>query len=539
MSAFQLLPTAVLVRSAGRTAKLPYTVATERGWDVHDLARVVFPFSGLRRGESYRELGDSAVYVGWLLTLAIPFALINRERRRLAIFLVFLGGLSFALALSQALPLYRLHYALLPGLRIPGRVLYLATFSLAVLGGFGVDEIIRLLARRSAVAARVAGAVAIIAVAGDLTVFAAPAVVPVPVAAPPARLMGLEHDDGGRAISVCEHRVGISELVAGRWPSLDGVEGLHNGSYTDWASLAKTGDRPPHDGVYRRVGSDGGWPARRDLIDAANVTTVFSCDRLDVDGLQLRGEQDHLFVYRNLAAWPRAIWTCADGGHSHEAVLAQQLRTRYTPERQLVPRAAVNVRWARALAPARRRDLEHRYGLTDGSMREARTWRYLLDDPSSANISALLSDPAVDDTAGIDKRRRRVIERPRAVESGGGPEALVGANRCADRGTVDIVAINRPSGRTSLRVASAVSGLVVVSEPFYAERRAYVDGHRVAARPANLAFTAIPVPAGQHRVELRYVPVSLYAGCGITLVTIGGWTVGARRERRRRREQSA
>jgi uncharacterized membrane protein YfhO len=40
---------------------------------------------------------------------------------------------------------------------------------------------------------------------------------------------------------------------------------------------------------------------------------------------------------------------------------------------------------------------------------------------------------------------------------------------------------------------------------------------------ANLAFTAVPVDAGRHRVELRYVPESFYLGLGATGVTLSGW----------------
>jgi uncharacterized membrane protein YfhO len=73
-----------------------------------------------------------------------------------------------------------------------------------------------------------------------------------------------------------------------------------------------------------------------------------------------------------------------------------------------------------------------------------------------------------------------------------------------------------------------------MSEPFYVERHAFVDGRRVTPLPANLAFTAVPVGAGRHRVELRYVPESFYLGLGATGLTLAGWTGLARLTRRRR-----
>jgi uncharacterized membrane protein YfhO len=40
---------------------------------------------------------------------------------------------------------------------------------------------------------------------------------------------------------------------------------------------------------------------------------------------------------------------------------------------------------------------------------------------------------------------------------------------------------------------------------------------------ANLAFTAVPVAAGRHRLELKYVPGSFHLGLGITALTLVGW----------------
>jgi uncharacterized membrane protein YfhO len=60
-----------------------------------------------------------------------------------------------------------------------------------------------------------------------------------------------------------------------------------------------------------------------------------------------------------------------------------------------------------------------------------------------------------------------------------------------------------------------------------------VDGQRVAAQRANVAFTAIRVPAGQHRVELRYVPVSFFVGVAVSAMTMSGWAAAAYWTRKR------
>jgi hypothetical protein len=53
-----------------------------------------------------------------------------------------------ALALGEAGGLFDLQYALSPGLRIPGRVLFLATVSLSLLGGIGLEACLALAAER-------------------------------------------------------------------------------------------------------------------------------------------------------------------------------------------------------------------------------------------------------------------------------------------------------------------------------------------------------------------------------------------------------
>jgi hypothetical protein len=68
------------------------------------------------------------------------------------------------------------------------------------------------------------------------------------------------------------------------------------------------------------------------------------------------------------------------------------------------PRGAlVHVRWQPSVGAAERQGLEQRFHLTGGEALDATTWRYDLVDPSSGNISALVSEPAVADTHNINR----------------------------------------------------------------------------------------------------------------------------------------
>jgi hypothetical protein len=59
-------------------------------------------------------------------------------------------------------------------------------------------------------------------------------------------------------------------------------------------------------------------------------------------------------------------------------------------------------------------------------------------------------------------------------------------------------------------------GLLVVSEVYESGWRAYVDGEEVEILPTNLALRGVPIPAGEHVVELRYEPRSLRIGLWIS-----------------------
>jgi hypothetical protein len=589
ITAFQLVPTATLVGQAARTSGVPYEVATEGAWTFRSFARFFYPFSGATEQPPYRDLSDGLAYVGWVLACAIPFAFVDRRRRRSVVFLAALAGSAVALACAGSLPLYRLHYALFPGLRIPGRLLFLATVSLAALGAIGLEHLLNLArAKRwrplaiglatsaccvlaaSAVGLRHADAqpvaqawpwVAIVAagvLAGAIVFSAAGrvrfasmlvlagvvfdvillwqgAVSPISIETPQAVRQWIGPPAEGRALSVCTNRVGPGEALEARQPDVDGLASISLADYADWAYVAKEGTVPPHDGFFRSIGSVGILPVRRDLLDQANVTRVLSCTPLQQPGLTLLSYRRPVFAYRNDHALPRAFWTCAGVTTSREAVLRQLIDSRYEDDRVLRPAHSVNVRWAPGTSPGERAQVEQRRHLLEGAQRDGSTWTYVLGDSSPANGLALVGEAAIEDTSGIDRSSGVPVSStaPSTAALAAGADLLI-TGRCPTQGTVDVQDADRPDGRVSLLVDAPASGWVFLSEPYYAERRAYVDGRAVHAVRANITFTAVPVPPGHHRVELRYVPTSFRVGTGISVATVliwGGWLLVERRRR--------
>lgn len=77
------------------------------------------------------------------------------------------------------------------------------------------------------------------------------------------------------------------------------------------------------------------------------------------------------------------------------------------------PPSTVLVRWSASVDDRTRDAAETRHGLMEGVRHGApadRTWEYRLGDPSTGSIRALLEDPAVEDTGGIDRAGLRLAE---------------------------------------------------------------------------------------------------------------------------------
>ncbi len=64
------------------------------------------------------------------------------------------------------------------------------------------------------------------------------------------------------------------------------------------------------------------------------------------------------------------------------------------------------------------------------------------------------------------------------------------------------------------------AGWLVLAEAWYPGWRATIDGVPVEVARADVLFRAVPVPAGQHRVEFAFAPLSLWTGVGISLMTL-------------------
>ena len=151
-------------------------------------------------------------------------------------------------------------------------------------------------------------------------------------------------------------------------------------------------------------------------------------------------------------------------------------------------------------------------------------WGCSLEDWSAANVRALLSDRAIEDTHGIDRFAGTVA----AVPSSGDRQLLFASVPCTYQGAVSNIHADQLGGDVSADVDAPIEGLLFLSEPYFPERIPYVDGREAAAVKANLMFTAVPLPAGRHHVELRYEPRRFHQGLVVSALTLVAWLAAAR-----------
>jgi hypothetical protein len=91
--------------------------------------------------------------------------------------------------------------------------------------------------------------------------------------------------------------------------------------------------------------------------------------------------------------------------------------------------------------------------------------------------------------------------------------------------------LSRVPGRLSLRANLPAEGVLVVFNSFEKGWQAEVNGTAARVLPADAAFQAIRLPAGEHVVELRYRPRGLFAGVALGIFGLLGLILAAARIR--------
>jgi hypothetical protein len=120
--------------------------------------------------------------------------------------------------------------------------------------------------------------------------------------------------------------------------------------------------------------------------------------------------------------------------------------------------------------------------------------------------------------------------KTREMMSRGGRPALVSPDVERElRGKVEpaVLAIEEPCqflrddpDQQVIETHAASGALLVVADSYYPGWRVWVDGRAARIYRVNYGFRGIPVPAGEHRVEMRYEPASYRCGLFLSLLAL-------------------
>jgi hypothetical protein len=432
----------------------------------------------------------------------------------LAVFAVFRGRLLrlLPMAIAAVVPV-GLAYGL-PGLRLLGgipplrqtmthRGLYITALSLATLASFGWDRL-RALARRKGRRTAIASslpAVAFVLLAGlflawrfgvalrdvaPCVAFAlAPFVVATAVTTPLLRFTGV----------VVLALLDLWRPAFGYHAVVPREDVLFATRLTDFLAT----DNTPH----RVLPTNGLLPPNVNL--AYGIQSLLSYDALEL-------EEEVLFLRRLGGYAGRGYYSGVRPGDLSNPRVAELLDTQYVLDDPLQPRLDTE--------DFRRRTgfvLSLAYDGVDGRAYRlgsgpGRVWipAGVVADPGFRLFDALL------DRRDVQASSLLFLDTIKAAVPGGDGSAEI--------------AVYEP-GRIETRVTGAGAGWVVFSELFSRDWRATVNGSAVTPVRVNRILMAVPVPAGESTVTLRYLPRSFVVGLGLSCV--GLVTLGALLVRRR------
>jgi len=124
------------------------------------------------------------------------------------------------------------------------------------------------------------------------------------------------------------------------------------------------------------------------------------------------------------------------------------------------------------------------------------------------------------------------VDLSRVVIIDGRPPAPLPPAPAIDLGQEHVRIAGLEPRRVRLEATLAAEGYVVFSDAYYPGWTATLDGAPVTIFPANVAIRAVRVPAGEHRIEMRYEPASARIGGWLTLSALGLAVALLIRERR-------
>jgi ABC-2 type transport system permease protein len=480
--------------------------------------------------------------VGFVGVAVVGLAALGLARRRVGlgwvqVYLVVLGAFGFVMALGLQNPLYRFLYenvSVVAGFRVPSRYLMLTTFALCAAAALGTDALLHATKGRLGTAARalavvVAGGVGVLLL-GDITTpgaslrwwalaagvgavcYLAAGVRAVPRAALALTLLATTAVELREARPRAEYRQVAVDRTYDDYGPVVGRIVDEGGRFLSIARL------PSEGGTGDPIPVEPGWSSRdADYFRAGFQTRVIARPNahLGPHAETIIGRDGGLLPLRTYSEF----FTAATGGGGSivagfhptppsgwrwETLDFLGVRWFVTnplpePEQQVlrshgfepVERYAFAVLWRRPAPPL------------------VRVIGDVVVEPDAADRIELLK-------GSFPLQRRAIVEEPVDVDPGA-------------TGTVSSTEVELSSVRA--HITSTGRALVVLSDPWYPQWRAYVDGEPAELVRVDHAFRGVVVPAGNHEVLFRYEDDRHRNGvvlAGLTVLVLVGSAVAPR-----------
>ena len=128
------------------------------------------------------------------------------------------------------------------------------------------------------------------------------------------------------------------------------------------------------------------------------------------------------------------------------------------------------------------------------------------------------------DSIGVQSDKLTLLEKLR--DGGFNPRRtayvesqFAGMQSCGSDSTSTATVVDRGNQKLTIKATTSTQQLLVVSEIFYDEWHAYVDGAEVPMVKTNFLLRGVVVPAGTHTVEFRYQSPAFETGRTISLAS--------------------
>lgn len=497
----------------------------------NDRGEYVFP---VYRGQNAFRLHTE--YVGALVVVLLALGIAFRRRTRYWWFFAGLGIWALTMSLGGNTPLYRLYYEILPGLkrfRAPDLAYYVLAFSLICMAALTLE---RLAAFRDARAARRAGA-------ADGAEPSETRVLWIGAGVAVAALLGAVVLGSGAA-AMAEGTVGLTPAAG--WTRFAFFAGAV--AAVLWAWYARKATTVLAMVLLSVVTTADLWLIGKKFFQTVEAPEVMFAPDDITSFLLAQPGPFRFFPIPGQSAWPRTLdapmlYDLQQAGGEHGNQLQRYNEFAGPGETTMVdfhnltgdPRfmAAANVRYVVLSAEIQAPWLREAYrGQT------AIVYENLLALPRAYFVEGIIpvQEPgaaleAMRDTAW-DPRRTAVVETPRMLEI---PLTPLEAEAQ--------VASYEPD-RVVVRTTSNRAAFMVLSDNWYEDWRATVDGREVPIYLTNHTFRGVVVPAGSHTVEFVFRPDDLYTGFwiyvgGFAVLAMYGLFLLVRRRRGRARADAA